>query len=72
MATASLAIVEESGATPGERRVRVRLDTIYDVRKELAKLYREARAKKTDVQDAARLANILMLIGRLIEGGDIE
>lgn len=38
----------------------------------MAKLYREARAGKIDVQDASRLANILMLIGRMIEGSDFE
>lgn len=54
------------------RRVRVKLDSVTDARKEMAKLYREARAGKIDVQDASRLANILMLIGRMIEGSDFE
>jgi len=52
--------------------VRVKLDSVTDARKEMAKLYREARAGKIDVQDASRLANILMLIGRMIEGSDFE
>ncbi|MFC0219035.1 hypothetical protein ACFFJ7_11590 [Pseudochelatococcus lubricantis] len=72
MARASLATVEENDATPVERRVRAKLDTLADVRREMAKLYRMARAETLDVQDAARLANILMLIGRLIEGGEFE
>jgi hypothetical protein len=72
MARASLATFEENDATPIERRVRAKLDTLGDVRREMAKLYRMARAETLDVQDAARLANILMLIGRLIEGSDIE
>jgi len=72
MARASIATVEENDATPVERRVRAKLDTIADVRREMAKLYRMARAETLDVQDAARLANILMLIGRLIEGGEFE
>lgn len=72
MARASLATVEENDATPIERRVRAKLDTLADVRREMAKLYRMARAETLDVQDAARLANILMLIGRLIEGGEFE
>jgi hypothetical protein len=54
------------------RRVRVKLDTVQDARKEMSKLYREARAGKIDVQDASRLSNILMLIGRMIEGSDLE
>lgn len=52
--------------------MRVRLETVQDARKEMSKLYREARAGKIDVQDASRLANILMLIGRMIEGSDLE
>lgn len=54
------------------RRVRVKLETVTDARKEMSKLYREARAGKIDIADASRLANILMLIGRMIEGSDIE
>tara|TARA_R110002072_G_scaffold301401_1_gene481065 strand:- start:1494 stop:1679 length:186 start_codon:yes stop_codon:yes gene_type:complete len=50
----------------------VKLDTVQDARKEMSKLYREARAGKIDVQDASRLSNILMLIGRMIEGSDLE
>lgn len=72
MARASLATFEENDATPIERRVRAKLDTLADVRREMAKLYRMARAETLDVQDAARLANILMLIGRLIEGSEFE
>ncbi|MBB4020029.1 hypothetical protein GGR16_005091 [Chelatococcus caeni] len=72
MARASITTVEENDAPPGERRVRAKLDTIADVRREMAKLYRMARSETLDVQDAARLANILMLIGRLIEGGELE
>ena len=72
MARAKLATVEENDVTPVERRVRAKLDTLADVRREMAKLYRMARAETLDVQDAARLANILMLIGRLIEGGEFE
>ncbi|MEP3055582.1 hypothetical protein [Ascidiaceihabitans sp.] len=54
------------------RRVRVKLDTVTDARKEMSKLYREARAGKIDIADASKLANILMLIGRMIEGCDFE
>jgi hypothetical protein len=57
---------------PTTRRVRVKLDTVTDARKEMSKLYREARAGKIDIADASKLANILMLIGRMIEGSDFE
>ncbi|MDR6857235.1 hypothetical protein [Variovorax guangxiensis] len=53
-------------------RVRARLQTIDDVKRELAKVYREARAKKIDTQDASRLANLLFILSRLIEGSDLE
>lgn len=54
------------------RRVRVKLETITDARKEMSKLYREARSGKLDISDASKLTNILMLIGRMIESSDLE
>jgi hypothetical protein len=51
---------------------RLRLDTIDRVRREMAKLYRDGRDGRRDTQDVSRLANVLALIGRLIEGGDLE
>ncbi len=66
-----------SRANAGDRaapplRVRTRLQTIDDVKRELARLYREARAKKVETQDASRLANLLFILGRMIEGSDLE
>ena len=49
-----------------------RLDSITGVRRELARLYREARANSMDVSDASKLANILQILGRMIEGADLE
>ena len=49
-----------------------RLDTLPRCRRELARLYRDARAGKTDAQTAARLASIVAIIARLIEGGELE
>lgn len=57
-------------APPG--RLRTRLNTIDDVKKEMARLYREARANKVDSQDASRLANMLSILGRLIDGSEIQ
>lgn len=51
---------------------RVRLDTLERVRREMARLYVEAKHGRRDVQDASRLANILGMIGRFIEGGEVE
>ncbi len=60
----------KSVAPPG--RLRTRLNTIDDVKKEMARLYREARAKKVDSQDASRMANMLSILGRLIEGSEVQ
>jgi len=49
-----------------------RLDTAIRVRRELARLYSEARAGAVDVADASKLANILQILGRMIEAGDLE
>jgi hypothetical protein len=49
-----------------------RLDSIAGVRRELARLYREARASGMDVGDASKLANILQILGRMIEGAELE
>jgi hypothetical protein len=54
------------------RRIRVKLETVQDARKEMSKVYREARSGKVDISDASKLANILMLIGRMIESSDLE
>ena len=59
----------ESAAPP---RMRLTLNTIDDVRAEMARLYREGKAGLRDVADVSRLANVLSLLGRLIEGSDLE
>lgn len=48
------------------------LSKVEHCREELARVYREARAGKLDIGDASRLANILAILSRMIEGGDIE
>lgn len=53
-------------------RVRCPLVTIENVKSELARLYREAKSGRRKVQDASRLANMLAIQGRLIEGADLE
>jgi len=52
--------------------MRLKLKTIDDVRAEMARLYREGKAGLRDVADVSRLANVLALLGRLIEGSDLE
>lgn len=61
-----------SGDAPPSARKRMRLDTAWRVRREMGRLYLEARSGTLDVGDASKLANILALIGRQIEGADFE
>ena len=49
----------------------VRLNTLPDVRREMASVYRQAKCGKIPVQDATRLVFILAPIGRVIEAGDL-
>jgi hypothetical protein len=42
------------------------------VPRELAKIYREARAGVRETADVSRLANVLSILGRLIEAGELE
>lgn len=51
------------------QRYRCKLDTLQDVRREMAKLYREARSGAVDVQDATKLTWCLQAVGKIIEGG---
>lgn len=60
----------ESAAPP--KRLRLRLNTIDDVKAEMARLYRSAKAGQIETQDASRLANMLSILSRMIEGSDIE
>lgn len=53
-------------------RLRLKLVTAEDVRRELARLYREARSNQLEVSDASRLANVLQILARCIETGDLE
>ena len=53
-------------------RIRLKLATADDVRRELARLYREGRAGQRDVGDVSRLANVLQILSRCIETGDLE
>lgn len=57
---------------PTPSRLRLKLATIEDVRRELARLYREAKSGQRNVQDASRLAHVLSVLARLIEGADLE
>ena len=48
------------------------LDTLGQVRAEAARLYRAGRRGELPAQDAGRLATVLALVAKLIEGGELE
>ena len=48
------------------------LDTLGQVRAEAARLYRAGRRGEIAAQDAGRLATVLALVAKLIEGGELE
>ena len=49
-----------------------RLDSVAGVRRELARLYVEARRAELDVSDASKLANVLAVLSRILESSVIE
>jgi len=54
------------------QRYRCKLDTLQDVRREMAKVYREARLEVIDPATGSKLVFMLQSIGRVIEGSDLE
>ncbi|TVT58439.1 MAG: hypothetical protein FHK80_07220 [Azoarcus sp. PHD] len=48
------------------------LRNLADLQNELARLYRGAKSGDVPVADASRLANILQILARLVEGADLE
>lgn len=61
----------EDGTSPGPR-LRLPLRTLDDVKAELARLYREGKSGKRDIAGVSKLANVLSIMGRLIEGSEVE
>jgi hypothetical protein len=53
-------------------RPRVRLDTMLRLRREMTRIYVEARDGRRSVSDAARLSYMLGMIGRTIESCEME
>ena len=53
-------------------RYRCKLNTMSDVKSEMAKVYREARSGLVDVQDATKLTWCLQAVAKVIEGSDLE
>lgn len=53
-------------------RLRLPLSTLEHCRRELARLYRSAKAGEIAPQDATRLAYLLHLLARMLEVGELE
>ena len=66
---ATRADASDAGAPP--RRLRLKLKSMDDVKSELARLYRDGKAGRRDIADVSKLANVLSIIGRLIEGVEL-
>ena len=64
--------IDGTTGTPDPTPPKIKLNSLGDVRREMATIYREARAGKLDISDAGRLAYVLTGIGKLIEVEQIE
>ena len=53
-------------------RLRLKLSSADDVRRELGRIYREGRSGVREVADVSRLANVLQILNRCIETSDLE
>jgi len=62
---------DSSDGTQPRPRLRLPLKTMDDVKAELARLYKDGKSGKRDVADVSKLANVLSILGRLIEGVDL-
>lgn len=62
---------DSSEGTQPVPRLRLPLKTLDDVKAELARLYREGKAGRRDVAEVSKLANVLSILGRLIEGVEL-
>jgi hypothetical protein len=66
-----LADNDNGGGERGPPRIGA-LDTLGAVRTEAGRLYRRALRGEIDTLDASRLASVLALVGRLVEGSELE
>lgn len=62
----------DSAPRNSKRRTRVRLDSVSDIRREAARIYRKALEGEVKIDDMSRLINALSVIGRMVEGSDLE
>lgn len=54
------------------KRYRCKLDTMADVKAEMAKVYRESRSEVVDPATGTKLIWMLQSVAKVIEGSDLE
>jgi len=54
------------------QRYRCKLDTMQDVKREMARVYRESRSELIDPVTGTKLVWMLQSVARVIEGNDLE
>lgn len=54
------------------KRYRCQLDTMNDVKREMAKVYRECRSEIIDAQTGTKLTWMLQAVAKVIETSDLE
>ena len=64
--------VEDLPPKKGNTRYRVKLDTLSDIKREMAKVYRECRSNLIDAQTGTKLSWMLQGIAKVIESSDLE
>lgn len=65
-------VIYEGQILPALPTPQIKLATIEDCRREMARVYRDARTARIDTSEASRFVYILSQIGKLIELSDIE
>lgn len=53
-------------------RYRAKLDTVGDIKREVAKLYRESRSGLMDVNDLSKYSYVLNNLAKIIETSELE
>jgi len=64
--------LEVEGRASKPARLRVPLRNMDEIAKELARLYREMKGGTIATQDGSRMSNVLQILARVIEGGQLE
>ena len=63
---------ENDTLPPKDRRYRCKLDTLADVKAEMAKVYRESRSEVIDPVTGTKFIWMLQSVQKAIEGSDLE